>query len=295
MIRKPGKPRVSVGVPVRNGERFLVETLDSLLAQTFTDFELIISDNASTDKTEAICREFAAKDSRVRYYRSPQDVGLANNYNALFARAEGDYFKWAAADDIHEPEYLARCLEVLERDPSVVLAYGKTRFIDENGGPLSNTDPGFDLRSDAAPERLRYVIYAEHWVNAIFGLIRKEVLAKTSLLPSYPGADYALLGELAVRGKFFEVHEPLLLRRLHPAASSQNTSDPSWRVRFWTGGGGRSMPFWSRSRDHWITIMRSGLTPLEKISLGGSLVRSMVSRRRHLAGELTAVSLHRFT
>src|SRR5690349_16638091 len=96
MSVKTGKPRVSVGVPVRNGERFLVETLESLLAQTYTDFELIISDNASTDNTEAICREYAARDPRVRYYRSPQDVGLANNYNSLFARSEGDYFKWAA-------------------------------------------------------------------------------------------------------------------------------------------------------------------------------------------------------
>ncbi|MGH9537954.1 MAG: glycosyltransferase family 2 protein, partial [Terriglobales bacterium] len=92
MSVKSGKPRVSVGVPVRNGERFLVETLDSLLGQTYTGFELIISDNASTDNTEAICREYAARDPRVRYYRSPQDVGLANNYNSLFARAEGDYF-----------------------------------------------------------------------------------------------------------------------------------------------------------------------------------------------------------
>ena len=250
----PNRPRVSVGVPVRNGERFLAETLDSLLAQTYTDFELIISDNASTDGTEEICRAYAARDRRVQYRRSPQDVGVAGNYNRLFKQAQGEYFKWAAADDIHEPEYLERCLSVLEKDPEVVLAYGKARFIDEAGGPLTDTDPGFDLRSDAARERLRYVIYADHWVNAIFGLIRKESLGKTPLLPNYPGADYTLLGELAVAGKFFEVPELLLRRRLHPEASSQNIGDESWRMRFWTGSATVSMPLWSRTRDHWHTI-----------------------------------------
>ena len=101
------KPRVSIGLPVRNGARYLGEAVDSLLRQTYTDFELIISDNASTDQTEAICRAYVARDPRVRYYRSSQDVGLANNYNYLFIRARGEYFKWAAADDVHEPDYLA--------------------------------------------------------------------------------------------------------------------------------------------------------------------------------------------
>src|SRR5690349_21549528 len=149
------KPRVSIGLPVRNGARFLAQAVDSLLAQSYPDFELIISDNASTDETEAICREYAAHDARVRYYRSREDVGLARNYNYLFMRARGEYFKWAAADDVHEPDYVARCVDILEHDSSVVLAYARTKFIDENGVPLADSDPGFDLRSEAAAERLR--------------------------------------------------------------------------------------------------------------------------------------------
>ena len=179
----PSRPRVSVGVPVRNGERFLPEALDSLLAQSYKNFELIISDNASSDRTQSICREYAARDHRIRYYRSEQDVGLANNFNYLFIRARGEYFKWAAADDVHEPDWISNCLTVLEQDPSVVLVYGKTRFIDENGALVNETDPGFDLRFDAAIDRLRYVISATSWVNAIFGLIRSYELAKTRLLP----------------------------------------------------------------------------------------------------------------
>ena len=252
------KPRVSIGVPVRNGERYLAEALDSLLGQTYKDFELLISDNASTDQTESICREYAEKDGRVRYYRSRYDVGLANNYNFLFLRARGEYFKWAAADDVHEPDYVARCLEVLDSDPTTVLAYGKARFIDQNGESLDDIDPGYDLRSDDADERLRYVISSSHWVNAIFGLIRPDALARTQLMPSYAGADYTLLGELALAGKFVEVGDPLLRRRLHPGASSQNT-DANWMSQFWTGGGGISLPVWSRTRDHFATILRSNL------------------------------------
>jgi glycosyltransferase involved in cell wall biosynthesis len=280
---------VSVGVPVRNGARFLAETLDSLLAQSYADFELLISDNASTDETPEIGRAYAARDPRVRYLRSDVDLGLAGNYNRLFHEARGKYFKWAAADDLHEPDYLKCCVEVLDRDPSVVLAYGKSRFIDENGKPVEETDPGFDLQDESAHERLRYVIRSKRWVNAIFGLVRAEALGRTPLLPKYPSGDYIILGELALLGKFVEVPEVLFLRRLHPGASSQNLNDANWLAHFWNAGNsgvdGR-LVLWSRSRGHAGTIMRSGLSVGEKVSLSGSLLRTMVTRRRRLFAEL---------
>jgi len=282
------EPRVSIGLPVRNGARYLGEAVDSLLRQSYTDFELIISDNAATDQTEAICRDYAGKDSRVRYYRNSQDVGLAINYNSLFMRARGKYFKWAAADDVHEPDYLTRCLDVLEHDPAVVLAYGKARFIDENGGPLDNTDPGFDLRSDTAVERFRYVIYATHWVNAIFGLIRTKSLANTRLLPNYPGGDYPLLGELALAGKFVEVPDPLLLRRLHPEASSEQSHSVAYLVHLWAASGQNCVPVWNRSRDEFSTIMGSDLSAWDKLSLVSSLLRAMIAERRRFFTELKA-------
>jgi hypothetical protein len=203
-------------------------------------------------------------------------------------RARGEYFKWAAADDVHEPDYVARCLDVLEHDPAVVLAYAKARFIDENGGPIDKTDPGFDLRSDIALERFRYVIYATSWVNAIFGLIRTKSLANTRLLPSYPGGDYPLLGELAMAGKFVEVPELLFLRRLHPEASSQMTHDVAYLVHLWTANGQKCFPVWSRSRDEFSTIMGSDLSAREKLSLVSSLLRAMITARWRLFTELKA-------
>ena len=99
-------PQVSIGMPVYNGEPFISEALDSLLDQTFTDFELIISDNASTDSTEAICRQYAAKDSRIRYVRQAENLGAPANFQFVLDQAVGKYFMWAAADDLQTPNYI---------------------------------------------------------------------------------------------------------------------------------------------------------------------------------------------
>src|SRR5262245_31410059 len=117
------RPRVSIGVPVYNGERYLRECIDSILGQTFRDFELILSDNASTDATRTICEAYATRDPRVRYYRNEQNLGACRNFNRCVELARGDYFLWAAHDDAIAPEYLARCVEALDRDPSVVLSH----------------------------------------------------------------------------------------------------------------------------------------------------------------------------
>jgi glycosyltransferase involved in cell wall biosynthesis len=127
-------PKVSVGMPVFNGDRFIAETIDSILAQTFGDFELIISDNASTDGTEKICRQYADDDGRIRYVRNRENLGAAYNYNQTFHLSSGDYFKWACHDDLLRPEFLERCVEVLDRDPSAVLVYTDWAPIDETGG-----------------------------------------------------------------------------------------------------------------------------------------------------------------
>src|SRR5215510_12797807 len=113
-------PRISIGLPVYNGEKFLREALDSLLTQTFEDFELILSDNASTDETPAICRVYAAADKRVRYVRNAANIGVYRNFNRVFQLASGKYFKWAAADDVCQRDLLAKCLRVLETDSDVV-------------------------------------------------------------------------------------------------------------------------------------------------------------------------------
>jgi glycosyltransferase involved in cell wall biosynthesis len=222
MISK--KPRVSIGVPVYNGDNFLEAALDSILAQTYKDFELIISDNASLDRTQIICEQYAAYDPRIRYYRNHENLGAAQNYNNVFNLSIGDYFKWAAHDDICAPQFLERCVEILDHEPEVVLCYPRTSLIDEHGVMIGDYLDSLDLRSPFPHQRFeqyhkRYRTPA--MCNPIFGLIRAETLKQTVLIRSYPGSDMILLGELALRGILFEIPEPLFFRRDHPQASIQ--------------------------------------------------------------------------
>src|SRR5947207_10432807 len=119
MTERP--PKVSIGLPVFNGEKFLAGALNGLLQQEFEDFELIISDNASTDSTEAICRDFATKDRRIRYQRNKTNIGASGNYNRVFELARGDFFKWASHDDECHPSLVRRCLETFDDAPALAV------------------------------------------------------------------------------------------------------------------------------------------------------------------------------
>src|SRR4051794_27763407 len=125
------KPRVSIGMPVRNGAKYIRQAIDSILAQTFTDWELIVCDNASTDSTEQIVREYAARDSRIRYHRNPRDIGPAANHNIGFEMSRGEYFRWHAHDDMIAPTYLEKCVAALDADPTIAVAHTQTRIVDD--------------------------------------------------------------------------------------------------------------------------------------------------------------------
>ncbi len=210
-------PLVSIGLPVYNGEPFLKETLKSILNQTFGNFELIISDNASTDATDKICRAYALKDERIRYYRNEKNLGAAKNYNQLVAMAKGNYFKWAAADDLIDPEYLALCVNILDNNPSILVSQTKVRLIDEKSQHIQNYDDHLHFISDKPHIRLNnYLFRKVGMFNAIFGLIRIEPLRKTPLIGTYLGSDQVLLGELILRGKVHQIPKYLFSRRKHP-------------------------------------------------------------------------------
>lgn len=213
-------PRISVGIPVYNGERYLSETIDSLLAQSFHDFELVISDNASTDRTEEICRAYAARDPRVRYFRNQENVGGSKNFSRVFELARAPYFKWAAHDDLCGPGFLEKCLEVLEAHPAVVVCYPGIRFIDQTSAVIGHHDPCCNLRSTRPSERAReFLFYAKSNCLPMFGVIRRDALAKTLLLAPFISSDLILLFQLALLGEYYEVDEPGLFFREHPGRS----------------------------------------------------------------------------
>lgn len=213
-------PQVTIGLPVYNGSRFLTQTIDSILNQTYPDFQLIISDNGSTDETAAICESYANRDPRITFIRSHENKGGAWNYNHVFSLAKSPYFKWAAHDDILEPTFLEYCLKALIKNQKAVLAYTNTVIIDENGYHLRHLNYSLDLTSNSPSIRFRnYLKFFSNVVNfhcnPIFGLMRTEILRKTPLIGTYPGSDRILLGNLAILGSFEKVPENLFLRRDH--------------------------------------------------------------------------------
>jgi glycosyltransferase involved in cell wall biosynthesis len=281
-------PRVSVGVPVYNGERYLAETLNSLLAQTFGDFELIVCDNASSDRTEQICRAYAARDPRVRYVRNPRNLGAAGNYRRAFELSSGEYFRWANADDLFAAEGLARCVEALDRERSAVLAYPRTRFIDEQGRVISDYADNLHVQSGRASERFISVLERLGYVNVIYGLMRAGALRRTGLLRGFPQGDIPLVAELALYGTFCEVPEFLFFRRFHPGALSSRQGDVAAAQEFFDPStkGGLAMTQWRLLGSHARSVVRAPVGLAEKARLGAFLARMALWRRSALAREL---------
>lgn len=282
------QPKISVGMPVYNGEPYLASAIQSVLDQTCGDFELIISDNASTDGTEAICREFAAKDARILYIRNSGNIGAANNYNQLFHRSRGEYFRWFNADDLSSNRLHEACLQVLEANPDAVMAYGKTDIIDGEGHLIEHYADNLDLRQDSAAERFFRYFQVVGLTNAIYGLIRRSALAKTILMGngSFPAADINLMAELALQGKIIEIPETLFLRRMHEQASSWDRKNQTVQQVFWTGKSSKFvLPTLKKEWAYWRAISNCPAPPTEKIRMKKFLARRMIWSRRTILQE----------
>src|SRR5690349_640632 len=208
-------PRLSIGLPVYNGERYIGYTLDSICRQTFRDFELIICDNASTDGTERLCLEYAAQDARIKYFRNASNIGANQNWYRVLDLASADYFASVAHDDIYEPDYMRRCIEVLEGDPATVVCYSKTKIIDATGAVTGIIGEEVDTTSH---ERLYQVIHNEHMCIQLYGVMRTSALRRTKVFVGYYGCDRNTLAELALLGKLRETPEYLFLHRVHSEA-----------------------------------------------------------------------------
>lgn len=207
-------PLVSIGVPVYNGEKYLRLALDSLVGQDYAHLEIIISDNASEDGTEAICREFEARDGRVRYYRSDENRGAIWNFRRAFELSRGKYFMWAAFDDLRAPSYVSKCVEVLEARPNVVQCSSRIRFINEAGQETSLPPHAREEAATSASRRRRVRALARSsvWYH-FYGLARADVLRQTRGPQPTWGFDVVLMLELYLRGPLAVVPEPLFSYR----------------------------------------------------------------------------------
>jgi glycosyltransferase involved in cell wall biosynthesis len=222
------QPRLSIGLPVYNGEYFLAEALDALLGQTYGDFELIISDNASTDGTEGVCRQYEALDSRIRYIRQPRNIGCAPNHNVVVKESRGELFKWASDDDLYGRDLLLRCVEALDEHPDVVLSHSWTAMIDASGDVTRSIGYQLNTDSPSAPDRFRSLLF-DVGGDDDYGVVRADVLRRTPLVNSYHHADRTIVAEIALHGRFHHVPESLYFRRDHPDRAER--ANPTIRSR----------------------------------------------------------------
>jgi glycosyltransferase involved in cell wall biosynthesis len=225
------RPKVSVALPVFNGESFLAQAIESVLAQSFTDLELVICDNASTDATQAIGEAFVCRDPRVRYHRNPSNLGAAPNYNKAFALSRGRYFKWLAHDDLIEPDYLQQTVAALDARPELVLCNTAVDVIDEAGrviGSYSSVLGRADLPNPA--DRFALFVIEPHTGVDIFGLMRRSALEGSVLHPSFHGADRALLAQLALRGPMLQLPARLHQIREHANRYTRQASSARFRA-----------------------------------------------------------------
>jgi glycosyltransferase involved in cell wall biosynthesis len=282
-------PKVSIGLPVYNGENYVQEAIDSILAQTFQDFELIISDNASTDNTEAICRTYAAQDKRVRYYRNKKNIRSSGNYTRVFELASSEYFKWAAHDDICRPDFLLKCVEVLDQDPTVVLCYSRTMTIDARGKLGKKWDPRPEFNS-AIPLRRFREVFARRDTFAIWGVIRANILRKTPLLGNYPAHDRPLLTELSLYGRFYEIPEFLFLEREHEQRSVRlyDFRDPHKAIAWYDPekAGKVIFPAWRIFVEYLAGINRAPLTLQKRIPCYLVMAKWFKNHRQDLLRDL---------
>ena len=198
-----------------NAEQYLEQCLASILSQTYGDLEIIISDNASTDATEAICRRYAERDARIRYHRNSWNRGPTFNFRQVVLLSCGEYFLWAAHDDMFAPEYVDRCVAVLEKHRDVVLCYSKSIEIDEQGQPLERKEQIVAADAPYPHQRFRELIRMDHNCETMFGVIRAAVLKQTSIHGDFPDSDRCMLAEVALYGRFVELPEHLFFHRRH--------------------------------------------------------------------------------
>ena len=287
-------PTLSIGLPVYNDDRFLSQTLDCLLSQSYRDFELIICDNASTDKTAEICRSYASRDTRIRYHRNATNLGVSRNFNLCFHLSRGEYFKWAAANDLCASDMIERCVEVLDRRPDAVLCFAKTRIIDERGDLQADYEDQLNLQGDLPSDRFRMLLRGINLVNVAYGVSRSSALRLTRLEQPYSNSDVAFLAELVLYGKFVEVPQTSFFRRMFEVTAEKFPSPYDRMIVYEPGQSERlSFPYWWLLADFLTAIYRAPIGASERLRCcvymyiwfrrwGGGLVKDLIVAAKQL-------------
>lgn len=280
-------PRVSIGLPVFNGENFLERAMDSILAQTFEDMEVILCDNASTDRTQELCQDYASKDSRVEFHASERNRGAAWNFNRAFHLARGEFFKWAAHDDFLDPTFVESCESALTLNPQLILCHSRSHELDEGGEYRRHLHCPTSIEMETAAERFRGLVLEHHAAVLIFGLIRSSALQKTPLIGGYVGSDWVLLSELGLMGPLLEIPEVLFWRTEH-AQTSQVAYPMTERLEWFDTdkSGSLDLPHWRMVLELTRTVRRLDLPVTDKNDCYRTIARYMGERRGNFGEDI---------
>jgi len=272
------EPLVSIGLPVRNGERYLGEAVRSVLDQEHGDLELVISDNASDDGTEEICRHFARSDPRVRYHRQPQDIGLVANFNTVLHLARGGYFNWMGDDDRLTPTYVSRCVEVFADDATLILVTTQQAYVGPDGAVESASYDGARMRSARPVERftemLRLLNESRLLLDPLYGMMRRATVAGVAR-PIMVFEDQVFAARLALAGPFGHLGQVLSYRRSKPfprlTVTTRRLGAPPWQARVATT---------LQCRELLAAVREAGLSPDERRQASAAVARMFLRRQR---------------
>lgn len=224
-----GKPKITIGIPVYNGEEFLHDRINSVLEQTFKDFEIIISDNASSDSTQSICKEYVKKDSRIRYIHQEKNIGMLPNFYFLLQKAKTDYFVWAAVDDSWHPTFLEKNIKILDMNENMVGSISKLTSYNESADIFSR-EKNFlkKLGLSYRPYGTYSLIGSyEHKIRTclskfpyqmFYGVYRTNILRKCIIDDHFVSDTYAVVLNLIKYGNINEIDEVLLY--VYPGGTS---------------------------------------------------------------------------
>ena len=208
---------VSIGLPVYNGEPFLRQAIESLLAQSYKNIELVISDNCSTDLTKDICLEYAVNDKRVKYYRNNINIGPIANFNKVFKLSKGNFFMWGSHDDYWAPHYIRSCIMGFNKSDKIALVGSKCNQVDSTSGCCVLTDEGLstiDLKDDKRFKQYKLMLHNRKNVNSIFyGIFKREYLEPIMPMINVIASDHLLLAELSLQYEFLTLPSVLMFKR----------------------------------------------------------------------------------
>jgi len=281
-------PLITIALPVYNSKRHVRQSLESLLAQSYKDFVLIISDNASTDGTADICQEYARSDSRVQYTRNKVNIGNPGNFNRLVGLTTTKYIKWSTSDDYWEPTFVERALEVIDHDPSIALCYPKSWVVDGEGKNAEPYEDNLHLMQDDPAERFIGLLERIGLAHQHLGVIRTDMLRRTGLLGPYFSSDITLLAELTLYGKYYELPERLFYRRFHETSGSWRRGDKQHQDKFYHAADRKrtGLPRWRGELGRLAAVARSPLPLKSKLRLHRYQLRNMRWNRDMLFREL---------